>query len=104
VIGLALTIAVVAVLAYAAGRWAHRTTDGLDPHEAWDNGFQHGVRTAHHLVRTYPKPYINFGEERGWDLARHQLTSELGHLLAEALPDETHPTATGAAARGVSAR
>jgi hypothetical protein len=98
-------LGVAIVLAIGLGGWIERIRHrgaGTTPEEAWDNGCQHGLRLAHKIVAEYPKPWINFGEERGWDLARNQLTSELSTLLGETLPNETNGTAIQAANGGVS--
>lgn len=50
---------------------------------AWDNGCQHGLRLAHHTVASHPKPWITYGEERGWEMAREQLRLELAKLIEE---------------------
>lgn len=100
-----LIITSACALTYWAGRFVGRREHrwaATTPEEAWDNGLQHGLRLAHTAVTTYPKPWINFGEERGWDLARHQLTEVLASYLEETHPNETNPTATQAAKRGVS--
>jgi hypothetical protein len=104
-----MIVATLIILGVLAGLWAGRAVErgdraraGTTPEEAWDNGCQHGLREAHKIVSTYPKPWINFGEERGWDLARNQLTDELAHLLGESHPNESNDTAIQAANGGVS--
>ena len=80
----------------------NRRTGELSPHEAWENGCQHGVRLAHGVLQRYRKPWINYGEERGWDLARQQLTGAVAELLPETHPGETNPTPIQARSGGVS--
>lgn len=72
------------------------------PEEAWDNGCQHGLRLALEVVTGYRKPWITLGEERGWDLARNQLTVALSDLIRDTLPNESNTTAGQASSGGVS--
>lgn len=101
-LGLLAWTALATAIGVLVGRGIDRRDAGAETSAAWDNGFLHGVRIAHGAVLNYRKPWITLGEERGWDLARGQLTSELFHLLDEALPNETNPTARQASVRGVS--
>ena len=83
----------------------HRDRQGrptVTPEEAWDNGFQHGLRTAHQVVTGFRKPWITLGEERGWDLARLQLATALADELEQTHPNVTHGTAIHAPLGGVS--
>lgn len=86
------------VLGIAVGyRLTHVRTERADAatfEEAWDNGFQHGMRTAHQTVAGYPKPWITLSEERGWDLARDQLVQALADELGDELGPQTHPNVT----------
>lgn len=80
-------------LALAGGIVLGRSIDRRDAlaaaGQAWDNGFCHGIDTAHTAVLSYRKPWITYSEELGWDLARDQLAAELDRLRPD--PDTDEP-------------
>lgn len=71
-------------LALAGGIVLGRSIDRRDAlaaaGQAWDNGFCHGIDTAHATVAGYRKPWITYSEELGWDLARESLAAALDQL------------------------
>lgn len=79
--GLLIWAALATIAALGLGKAIRLREEGREA--AWDNGCQHGLRLAHHTVASFPKPWITFGEERGWDMAREQLRSSLAELIED---------------------
>lgn len=94
---------VALLVGFALGRhYPHPAPGATTPEQAWDSGWQHAMTEAHRVVTHLPKPWITYGEERGYDLARTQLADALAATLETTHPNVTHDNPGQASCGGVS--